>query len=345
MANINTFKHCVELAGTKKKHLMLGNGFSVALFPEIFNYKTLAENIESERINMLFDAIDTHDFEFVMRRLLEAVDIVRHYDSSGDVFDSIHEDIEELKKTLIQVITKAHPSVPSKITNDQYESCRKFLSYFNEGNIYTFNYDLILYWVLMHFHEDKDRKLPCDDGFRYPHSDEFVPDEERDTSLYWEIGRERGQRTYYIHGAMHIFSDGSIIEKLSYKNMGVPLAEQVKQAIDQDKFPVFISEGTTEHKLARIKKNGYLSRTFSSLKSITGNLFIFGHSIRDEDDHVFDFINQNNKNLRMFIGLYGNPADDHNQIIIKKIEGWREKYSKKLFEFYDTTTIDVWSNA
>ncbi|ELY1973244.1 hypothetical protein SL040_004731, partial [Aeromonas salmonicida] len=39
-----------------------------------------------------------------------------------------------------------------------------------------------------------------------------------------------------------------------------------------------------------MKKNGYLSRTFSSLKSITGSLFIFGHSIRDEDNHVFDFI-------------------------------------------------------
>ena len=58
-------------AGTAKKNLMLGNGFSVALFPKIFNYKTLAENIESERINSLFDAIDTHDFEFVMRRLWE----------------------------------------------------------------------------------------------------------------------------------------------------------------------------------------------------------------------------------------------------------------------------------
>lgn len=46
---------------------MLGNGFSVSLFPSIFNYKRLAENIDSERINLLFDAIETHDFEFVMR--------------------------------------------------------------------------------------------------------------------------------------------------------------------------------------------------------------------------------------------------------------------------------------
>lgn len=71
---------------------------------------------------------------------------------------------------------------------------------------------------------------------------------------------EQGQSVYYIHGAMHIFSDGSDIEKLSYSSTGIPLAEQVKVSIAQNKFPVFISEGSTSHKLARIKKNGYLSK-------------------------------------------------------------------------------------
>jgi len=323
---------------------MLGNGFSVSLFPEIFNYKRLAENIESDRINLLFDAIDTHDFEFVMRRLLEAADIVQHYDSSGTTTHHILEDIEELKRTLIHVISKSHPPKPSEVTEHQYASCRKFLKYFEKGNTYTFNYDLILYWVLMHFHDNEELKLPCDDGFRFPYTDEYVLEEERDTSLHWEIGRERGQNVYYIHGAMHIFSDGSDIEKLSYANLRVPLADQVKQAIDQDRFPVFISEGSTEHKLARIKKNGYLSRTFSSLKSITGNLYIFGHSIRDEDDHVFDFINQNNKKLNVFIGLFGSPREPYNQAIINKVEKWRKSYPGKTFEFYDSSSIDVWGN-
>lgn len=345
MTKIKTFSECIEMAGTSKKHLMLGNGFSVALFPKIFNYKRLAEHIDSERINMLFEAIDTHDFEFVMRRLLETAEIVQHYDSSDMVTDHIHADIDELKKTLINVISKSHPPKPSEITEEQYESCRKFLLNFEGGKTYTFNYDLILYWVLMHFHEHKELKLPCDDGFRHPHADEFIPEDERDTSLHWEIGRESGQNIYYIHGAMHVFSDGSDIEKLSYANLGVPLADQVKHAIDQDRFPVFISEGTTEHKLARIKKNGYLSRTFSSLKNITGNLFIFGHSIRDEDDHVFDFINQNNKKIKIFIGLFGGVSEPHNQVIINKVENWKRLYANKTFEFYDSSSIDIWGSV
>lgn len=344
MVHVKTFNECIALAGSGKKHLMLGNGFSVALFPKIFNYKTLADNIESEHVNMLFEAIGTPDFEFIMRRLLEAVEIIQHYESSETITKHIHEDIEELKKTLIQVITKAHPPKPSEITESQYESCRKFLLHFSKGKTYTFNYDLILYWVLMHFRDNKELKLPCDDGFRHPYSDEYVLEEDRDTSLHWEIGRESGQSIYYIHSAMHIFSDGSDIEKLSYANLGVPLAEQVKEAIDQDRFPVFISEGTTEHKLARIKKNGYLSRTFSSLKSIKGNLFIFGHSLRDEDDHVFDFINQNNRNLNIFIGLHGDSTKTSNKNIISKVEGWRKKYPNKSFEFYDTSSINVWGS-
>ncbi|WP_461602379.1 DUF4917 family protein [Aeromonas rivipollensis] len=340
---IKSFAECLAIAGDTKKHLMLGNGFSISLFPKIFNYKTLSENIESERMKDLFRSIGTYDFEFVMRRLLETIDIVQLYDADGTISSHISNDIDELKKTLIHVISKSHPPKPSEITDRQYNSCREFLTNFDGGKIYTFNYDLLLYWVYMHFMDMPDLRLKCDDGFRYPYQDEHIPFEERDTSLHWEIGMEQGQSVYYIHGAMHIFSDGSDIEKLSYSNTGVPLAEQVKGSIAQNKFPVFISEGTTSHKLARIKKNGYLSRTFSSLKSITGNLFIFGHSIRDEDNHVFDFINHNNGKLAIFIGVFGDLQQEHNKKILNKVEIWRTAFPKKKFEIYDAATVNVWN--
>ncbi|WP_431830285.1 DUF4917 family protein [Aeromonas salmonicida] len=70
--NIKSFAECLAIAGNTKKHLMLGNGFSISLFPKIFNYKTLSENIDSERMKDLFSSIGTYDFEFVMRRLLNS---------------------------------------------------------------------------------------------------------------------------------------------------------------------------------------------------------------------------------------------------------------------------------
>ncbi len=179
-----------------------------------------------------------------MRRLLEAVEIIQHYDSSIATTKQILNDIEELKKTLIQVISMSHLLKPSEITNNQYLSCRNFLKHFDEGKIYTFNYDLILYWVFMHFMDSDTLKMKCNNGFSYLHSEEFLPEDERDKSLHWEIGREHQQRLYYIDGAMHIFSYGVDIEKLSYADIGVPLAKQVKLSVAKNKFPVFISEGT-----------------------------------------------------------------------------------------------------
>ncbi len=335
--NIKTFDECLALrVEGKATHLMLGNGFSMDIFPEIFNYRTLAENITSERIRNLFAQIDTNDFEFVMRRLFEADEIIEHYPDTDGLSESLNSDLESLKNTLIQVITDCHPSRPSEISEAQYESCHAFFSNF-DGKKYTFNYDLLLYWVYMHFLEDDERKLPFDDGFRYG-------DIEQDLSVFWEIGRERSQSIYYVHGAMHIFSDGAAIEKLSYNNIGVPLSEQVREAVGNNKFPVFISEGTTEHKLTRIKKNAYLARAFSSLKSIGGNLFIFGHSIRDEDDHIFDYFNENNSGVKkVFISLFGDVNSAANQAIIQKVTGWSVRFTRKDFYFYDSATAMVWS--
>lgn len=347
MAELLTFEQCMEIASSarsKKRHLVLGNGFSVDLFPDIFNYKTLSENIDSENIKELFTAIDTPDFEFVMRRLLEASQIVGIYDGTEDIKSRMIADIEELKQTLVSVIAKSHPQLPNSISDEQYETCREFLFHFDEGKAYTFNYDLLLYWVYMHFIDDDDKKLNCNDGFGY---DQSTPIDEQDGTLYWEVGREHQQKLYYIHGAMHIFSDGADVEKLSYKKIGVPLADQVKEAVKEDKFPVFISEGSRDHKEARIKKNGYLSRGMSSLHSITGNLFFFGHSLRSEDDHVLDLINDNKSLKKIFISIFGEIDDDGNQPIIKKVEGWRDKYEEwdREYYFYSSNSANVWRKS
>lgn len=109
MVDVLTFDQAIASAAPDskgnpgKKHLMLGNGFSVALFPNIFNYKTLAENIESERIKQLFAAIDTNDFEFVMRRLFEAAHIVSHYDNNQEIYAALNDDIEELTHHLMML--------------------------------------------------------------------------------------------------------------------------------------------------------------------------------------------------------------------------------------------------
>lgn len=336
MEKIKTFDECIaESPG--KKHLVLGNGFSVDLFSEIFNYKRLAEKITDVKIKAVFEEFETSDFEFVVLKLLESLKVLNHYDLKKEIYQIVSDDAENLKKILIQVITDSHPSNPSEISDNQYQSCFEFLNHFKDGRKYTFNYDLMLYWVYMHFLDDETNPLTMDDGFRTDLSDNSM--------VTWEIGREHNQTLYYIHGAMHIFkSKNAIIEKYTWINKKKTIAQQVKESIEHDKFPVFISEGTTEHKLKRIKENGYLSRAISSLKRITGNLFIFGHSIRDEDDHFFEIINSNKSIKKIYIGIFGEHTSEYNQVIIGKIDRWKMEYpfKERFYIMYDSQSANVW---
>ncbi|CAM2932112.1 TPA: DUF4917 family protein [Legionella pneumophila] len=336
---IHTFQESLDISEQLGggRHLMLGNGFSCSIFPNIFNYKALADRINSKTIKSLFSSLKTHDFEDVMRRITNALIIARLYPEGSKFTGKLEQDLEELKNTLIDVITISHPPTPQAISENEYQSCYNFLKHFEKGKKYSFNYDLILYWVYMHFLENKEKPLVCDDGFRKPEGNQSI--------VQWRIGREISQTIYYLHGAMHIFNDGSShYEKYTWINSGISISEQVRESISSQKYPVFISEGTTEQKLLRIMENTYLGRAFASLKSIRGSLFIFGHSIRDEDDHVFNFINEESKGLKnIFISLFGDINSPANQKIINKIEGWKHKYIGKNYYFYDACSANVWN--
>ena len=341
MTDIHKFEDCLDIAnrqgGAKKKHLMLGNGFSISLFPTIFNYKALVEQVNSSQVKDLFTKLGTSDFEYVMRRLTDTLELVKIYsknDPDDPIANQIESDLDEIRDGLIQAISKSHPPKPNEITDEQYDYCHSFLKHFDGGKKYTFNYDLLLYWVYMHFLDMDEKKLKFDDGFRHP--------EDNDSTVTWEIGREKEQNVYYVHGAMHIFNYGAEVEKFTWINTGLTISDQVRKSIDKGKYPIFISEGTTEHKLSRIQNFSYLGRSFSSLKSITGNLFIFGHSIGNQDDHVFNYINRNQKLKNIFISIFGDVDSDDNQRIISKVKKWADKHPYRNYYFYDAADANVW---
>jgi len=337
---LHTFNECLEIASKSKgnNHLLLGNGFSISLFPEIFNYKKLADEIKSEKIKNIFKSFDTNDFEYVLRKLTDALEVTKLYKESTKLTKEIEEDVENLKKILIDAISKCHPLNPKAISEEQYFSCRNFLNNFS-GKIYTLNYDLILYWVLMHFLDDKENRLPCDDGFRTSEKNEDV--------ISWEIGREHDQNINYLHGALHIFSKNDEITKYTWQNKDKTIIEQVRESLQNSNYPVFITEGNDRHKLARINANSYLGRSISSLKSIRGNLFIFGHSLRNEDDHIFSILNEvkgkkSNGVSNVFVSIYGDLNSKDNQKIINKIQKWEKDYDRRKYYIYDASSAKVW---
>ena len=71
-----------SLADAKKKHLLLGNGFSIALKPDIFSYGSLYENADFSaalHVKKLFEALGTQDFEIVIKHLQDAAKVVEVY--------------------------------------------------------------------------------------------------------------------------------------------------------------------------------------------------------------------------------------------------------------------------
>ena len=337
---ILTFNDCINKANEcgGNKHLILGNGFSVALFPKIFNYKVLADKISSEKIKTLFKELGTNDFEYVLREVTRALKVIKGYPNTKNLCKEMSSDIKELKKTLIDILTDSHPQNPGAITEEQYISCYEFLKHSEAGKKYTFNYDLLLYWVYMHFLDNKEMKLKSDDGFRHPIGDESV--------VTWEIGQEHDQNLYYLHGALHIFSDDAEIEKYTWINTGSTLTQQIKASLKDEMYPVFITEGSRKQKQNRINNNAYLAKSFASLKNIKGNVFIFGHSLRDEDDHVFNYLNHKSKVNNVFISIYGDKNSEENKRILKKIKVWEKdqkdkKYPKKYY-IYQAESAHVW---
>jgi hypothetical protein len=118
----------------KKRHLLLGNGFSIACRPQIFTYGSLFEQANfssAPRLPAVFDAVGRSDFELVIRMLENASRIVPIYSSkAGDAAKQMAADAKSLKDILIQTLAHNHPNIPNDIEDEQFWACRKFLSHF-----------------------------------------------------------------------------------------------------------------------------------------------------------------------------------------------------------------------
>ena len=341
---MQTFDQALEAAGSKR-HVLLGNGFSMACRSDIFSYNALFERADfstlTAGVRELFELLETSDFEKVIEALKSASKIVEKYPPSDkDVAEQMLKDADALKNVLVSAIAESHPELLSEISNSSYASCRTFLKNFQR--IFTLNYDILTYWAVMQM--EIEPELSVSDGFSTP---------EYGTSPYvvWEIDNNYGQNLYYLHGALHLYDAGSEIQKYTWKNTGVKLTEQIRSALEEEKYPIFVAEGTSDEKLIKIKHSAYLTKAFDSFSRIGGALFIYGHSLAPNDEHVLRLIERGTIS-KLFVGLYGDPDNQANKDIIKRanlmsdrrdenIEG-TNKRTRLDVNFFDAATAAPW---
>jgi hypothetical protein len=341
--DVLTFIEAIEASsGYAKRHLLLGNGFSISCRPDIFQYGRLFEQADfstlPEAAKSVFQVLRTTDFERVIKALHDSAAIVVPYGASPAWSDAMRSDASALKEILVQTIASSHPSAPGDITEGEYAACQHFLEHFDIT--YTLNYDLLLYWAQMH-HEDRSR-IRCDDGFRTSQID--VESGTPSDYVVWNSGQSRGQNLWFLHGALHIFDSGTEVQKYTWNRTGVRLIEQIRDALERGFYPIFVAEGSSAEKLERIRHSDYLAKALRSFESIKHCLFVYGHSLAANDDHYLRVI-ERGKLTHIFVGLYGDPESSSNRAIIARAEAMKLARSggqQLQVDFYDSASAQVW---
>lgn len=372
-----SFEQALQESTAAKRYLLLGNGFSIALFPDRFRYGSLLEEADFSSLPQArdaFDRLETVDFEVVIQALRQAVAVIPLYSNDSVAVARMADHCEALKELLVQAIAGRHPERPSDISDAQYQACRQFLAHFVgdsrdrskdggkdlRGMIYTLNYDLLLYWTLLHdriliggdgnlltARFEETEPLEHDDGFRAPEEEPDAP------YVTWDAEGAANQQTiHFLHGALHLFDYGAELQKKCWERAGgIPLVDQIRQALAESKFPLFVAEGHSDGKLTRIRHSGYLQRSLKSFASVcrpgassNTSLFIYGHSLATSDNHVLNFV-ERGKIRRVYISLYGDPTADYNRALIRRAEVLGRSRNERFpleVTFFDAQSARVW---
>src|ERR1039458_5616571 len=200
---MQTYEEVIQhlISVNRTPNLLLGNGFSMAYDSGIFSYNALSkfiDHIDDDILKKLFNIIKTNNFELIMQQLDNLSAIAKVFDLDKATIYKIDEASTTLKNSLIEAVKSLHPDHVFTIPEDKSNACANFLNYyiFNEGNIFSTNYDLLLYWVLMR--NEIENSI---DGFGRDReeTDGYVPEEDLVYSeLKWGNNKEINH-IHYLH--------------------------------------------------------------------------------------------------------------------------------------------------
>lgn len=245
-------------ADAAKTALLLGNGFSIAIYDK-FRYKELKKQADQDSLTRqeqtLFSKLNNDDFENVLA-IFEAVHEVLGKDTTcNTLFRNAY---TKIKGALWAAINKVHPE-----HNDVVSVLRTLPNYLSKyTNVFTTNYDLLLYWSSF---LSAETKLPFSDDFKK--GGKFYP------------RRRQGTKIYYLHGALHLQRDESNAAKKLQRNE----TQSLKEIAAGNPAPLFICEGASPPKMQQIFQNQYLRHAYQQFEkqAATDHVDILGSSLND----------------------------------------------------------------
>ena len=329
--------------GKRVKNLLFGNGFSVAFDPNIFSYNALAKRIndgQDEDLKRVFKTLGTQNFEVAMKQLKVMGQLVDDLQGDANFKNKILQTHGRIKQALIDTIVATHPENVFSVQG-QAESCATFLREFLDervntcgtkipgGHVFSTNYDLLLYWVVMSQFDHSGERY-CD-GFAYEDGNK-----ER---LIWGYNKGK-QNIHYLHGTLPFFNEGGELVKLQYN--GSTLIKNITDRVGADTYPLFVAAGTKEDKRVQISQSAYLQFCYEKLTQIEGSLVVVGFGFGENDEHIIDAINKaahrNRGGSRLFsvyIGYFNEKDRKHIESIAGKFQ-----CAVRLFP---SSTAEIWN--
>lgn len=298
--------------------LFLGNGFSIC-FSDSFKYSNILDLFYtkcSKKTKDLFECYSTYNFEIALKNIDISIATMKLMSFDTVELESLK---EEIKKGLISVINDIHPR-PKFIDTNKISNFSDFL--YEVNDVYTTNYDIISYYSIL---ENKEYNDYFFDRFNM----RFTKFNKND-----EIGNKH---IYYLHGALFIFQDKENTLKIKKATTHQYLIKAIEEQLEANKYPLFISEGSSKKKLEFIKLNPYLNFCFESLQNNSSeNMIVFGSSFSEQDEHITNAIDNSYKKIAISIKF-----TDDNKYLEKEFYRISSQFKNAQIIFYRADSLFI----
>lgn len=310
--------------------LLLGNGASMAVHPE-FGYGSLFEKAqELEHITPavagIFDRFGVNDFELVLRRLWQASLVNQALEIPHG---RVEEAYDEVRTALISTVRDTHVDYDDALPH--LRLIYPFMTHFD--TVVSLNYDLIVYWAAML--GNRQLGMHFKDGFI---GGTFTDDWDALRSPY---GRATGSTLFfYPHGNLVLTrTDDRRESKLGAAEGGRLLDAILAHWEMGAAIPLFVCEGTADHKKQSIESSSYLERVFREVIPAMGeSVTIYGWSLSEQDQHIVDQITRNPPQ-RVAISVRGGS-----QAFAQRAEEIMHRAGVGQVDFFDSESLGCWNN-
>lgn len=322
--------HWLDIAGEFKDSLIIGNGASIAVHPG-FGYSSLFASATehghiTESVARIFKQFGTEDFELVLRQLWQAMLVNRALEISDGKVEAAY---QQVRTALIATIRVTHVTYDD--ARPHLEPIYRFLQQFK--TIFSLNYDLILYWATRSS-EDAIGKWFKDCFVRGAFNDDNWQD------MREPYGRAAGATLFfYPHGNLVLtrtLDGGESKVSAGFNNL---LESILTQWEDESVVPLFVCEGTADHKKRSIESSPYLHRVFREVMPEMGeSLVVYGWGLAEQDRHLLDQIKKRPPQ-RVAVSVYGDNAT-----FMREAEEKLQGAGVGRIIFFDATSPGCWNH-